>query len=132
MPAEYLLLGQHYGVDDVDHTVVSNDVDCGDVCIVDLDAARRAYGQRRSLYSLDHAGLDVFGHHLARNDVISQNGCEFGLVCKQSVQLGLWNLGEGCISRRENSKWALALQGFDQASSLQGSGECVEITCGYG
>ena len=39
------LLGQHDGVDDVDHAVVGNDVDSRDVGSIHFDTARGAYGQ---------------------------------------------------------------------------------------
>ena len=44
-PEEWFLVRKHHGIDDVDDPVVCNDVDGGDIGIVDFDAAHRAHSQ---------------------------------------------------------------------------------------
>ena len=78
-----------------------------------------------ALRGLDLAGLDVLGHHLARHHVGQQHRGQLGLVLQQRVQVGLGDLGEGRVGRREHGVRALALERIDQAGGGERRGQSV-------
>ena len=88
--------------------------------------------------ALHGGGLHAFGqvgrHHLARHDVVGQDGDQLVLVLGlQQVFDGAGRQsGEGSVGRREDGERAFALQRLDQAGSGQRGGQRGEGAGGDG
>ena len=82
----------------------------------------------------DHRVIrQVGGHHLARNDVVGQDGYQLVLVFRlqQIFDRARGQLGEGLVRRGEDGERSVGLQRVDETAGLQRRGEGREVAGRY-
>ena len=113
--------GQNDRVDDVNHTVISDNIGLDNVGAVDLDTSRT--DTNGDLGTVDSGNLlavqgdNSLSKDLAGNDVVCEDGCELGDVLKKSLDGASWELGEGLIGGGEHSEGTRTFKGGNKASS---------------
>ena len=139
MRGEKHLVGHEDGVDDVNDTVRLEDIGCG-------DGGHAAFGVGEHDFSIRHRGCEVFAlngfesgfaaallDHLcellradpAGDDVIGEDFDEgvFVLRLDEGVDGAGGEFGEGIVSRGEDGEGTGAVEGVDEACSLDGCDE---------
>jgi len=127
--AEFRLFGDHDGVNDMNHAVISLDIGCDNCGIVDSDNTTLDTDSEGGTVdggdSSSIHGHNGFSHNLAGQNVVGEDTDKLVLVLwqQQTGHSSLWQLSESIVSWGKDSKWAGTFQGVNQTGGSESSSQ---------